>query len=449
MNKHEPPPERRTLLQRIFVPKSFLAEMVLLLAGAGSAQLIVVATAPLLSRLYTPANFAGLALLTSCVAIVSRVSSFKYETAIATGRNRPEMGTLAAIATWGVFGFTAAGIAIPLFFFPLLEIRLGTSAAIMFCCCLPVVILFDGLIQIVITWAVRWRQFTVVSANDLIRNGTSTAAQAGLGLLRVGGGGLMFGQAVGTTVAFLVLTRRGAISELYRLGTRSSWRRRRAVARRFADFPMFQMPKAVMNAGGRNLPAILIAGYYTAASTGFFFLAQRLTNLPAQLVSQSLGRVLMQRFANMRNVKRVSLLPLLLRSTALFVAISIPFVLAMTLEGPRLFGLFLGPDWVTAGRFATWTVLWSAGIICGTPAQMALTVQRKNRILLAIEAVFFLPRLLPFPVFAASGRIEAAIASCCVAGLLYNASTIIFAFYHSAREGRRIEASQRSAGLRL
>ena len=92
-----------------------------------------------------------------------------------------------------------------------------------------------------------------------------------------------------------------------------------------------------------------------------------------------------------------------------------------------LFGLFLGPDWVTAGRFATWTVLWSAGTICGTPAQMSLMVQRKNRVLLAIESTFFLPRLLPFPIFAASGRIEAAIACCCLAGVLNNATTILFA----------------------
>jgi O-antigen/teichoic acid export membrane protein len=422
----------RLLTKRMLNPKSFLADIALLLAGAGAAQALVILTAPLLSRIYSPEQFAGLALLTSCVGIISRFSSFKYETAIATARNKSQMGALAAIATWVLIGMTAASLLIPMLFFPMLQSKVGFYSALTFCIALPVVVFFDGMIQIVITWSVRWREFKTVSANDITRNGTSVAVQAIAGLAKVGGSGLMFGQAVGTMVALFALTFRGSFIRLFALARKSSWHRRQVVAHRFRDFPYFQMPKAVLNSLGRNLPSILLAFYYSAAATGLFYLALRLTALPAQLISQSIGRVLMQRYANLHNIQRKSLLPLLIRSTIGFALLAVPVVVLMELKGPEIFSFFLGKEWAQAGTFAGYTCLWSAGTICSTPSQMAMTVLRKNRVLLAIEASFVLPRLLPFPIFAASGDVELAIACCCIGAALNNLVMIIMGFYHTA-----------------
>jgi O-antigen/teichoic acid export membrane protein len=425
-------------LKRFFGRKSVAADVALLLAGAGGAQAVMVLSAPLLSRLYSPAEFAGLALLTSAVGIVSRFSSFKYESAIATGRNRPEMGTLAALATWVLMGFTIAAVIIPVLCFPLLEARLGMAGAITFCICLPITVFFDGMIQIVITWAVRWRELKAVSTNDLLRNGSSVLTQLLAGVAKVGVPGLMLGQTVGTVFGFWALTFRGTTAQLLRYARSSSWHRRRVVAQRFRDFPIYQMPKATLNALARNAPPLLISAYYSASATGLFYLAFRLTALPAQLIALSLGRILMQRFATLQNVKKQSLLPLLIRSTIGFTILGAPIVLVAALFGPQLFRFFLGARWESAGYMAAWTALWSATLVCGTPSQMSLLVQRKNKVLLAIEAAFILPRLVPFPFFAAKGDILSAVAYCCVASTIYNIAMIACGLYYARREGGKL-----------
>jgi O-antigen/teichoic acid export membrane protein len=402
----------------------FVRDIGMLLVGSSGAQLLTVLTAPLLARIYAPSDFAALALMVSTFQIISRFSSFKYETALATGKTKPEMGALAALATRALIVVTVLTALSSSIAFTFIESKVGFNGAIGFCIALPLVVLFDGMIQIVITWAVRWREFFTVSSNDLVRNGASVSTQAAAGLAGFSSAGLLFGQVMGTICAFAVLLGRGSTKELRELMGRATSVRRGVVARRFADFPMFQMPKAILNALGRNMPTLLVAIYFSATSTGLFFFAVRLTTIPAQLISGSLGRVLLQRFAQRWTKQRLTIAPLLLKSTAFFLLLAAPLVIVVFTYGEDLFVIFLGEKWRESGSLAAWTVVWSAATIVGTPAQMAMTVMRQNRIMLILEAVFLPLRLLPFVLLAPSGELDLAVAFCCVAAALFNLTMI-------------------------
>ena len=416
--------------------RRFILDAGVLLAGSVSAQLIVVLAAPALARIFTPVHFAALALLTSTFQIISRFSSVKFETAIATGRNRPEMAALALTATVTLVLVTCLCVIGSLLMLPLIGDKIGQAAALVFCIVLPLAVLIDGLIQIAVTWLVRWRKFAAVSSNEVIRNGSSVMTQGGLGLAGFLSTGLLVGHVVGSALALIILLRRRSVQELVRRMRRGSGRRMATVARRFRDFPLYQTPKALLNSANRNMPVILIAAYYSAASTGFFFFALRLTALPAQLTSQSLGRVLLQRFANHWLKHRQPLTGPLLKSTAIFLLPAVPFVAFMYLYGEDLFAVFLGEQWRVAGSMAAWTALWSAALIVATPAQMAMIVLRANRSALAIELIFLPLRLLPFPFFAATGDVMGAIAACSIAGCLFGVAVIATALTVAHRRGR-------------
>jgi len=416
--------------------RRFILDVGVLLVGSVSAQLIVVLAAPALARIFTPVQFASLALLTSTFQIVSRFSSMKFETAIATGRNRPEMAALALTATLTLLLVTCLCVVGSFLMLPLISGKIGHAPALVFCIVLPLAVLIDGLIQIAVTWLVRWREFAAVSSNEVIRNGSSVLTQGGLGLAGFLGTGLLVGHVVGSALAFATLMRRRSVQELLWRMRRGSGRRMATVARRFRDFPLYQTPKALLNAANRNMPVILIAAYYSAASTGFFFFALRLTALPAQLISQSLGRVLLQRFANHWLKHRQPLTRPLLKSTALFLLPALPLVAVMYLYGEDLFAFFLGERWRAAGSMAAWTALWSAALIIATPAQMAMIVLRANRAALTIELIFLPLRLLPFPFFAATGDVMAAIAACSIAGCLFDMAVIGTALTVAGRLGR-------------
>lgn len=409
----------------------FFRDMGLLVAGSGAAQIITVVSAPILVRLFSPSEFAALALMTASLQIISRLSSFKYETAIATGRNRREMGVLAALATGALGLVTLVSMISCAVFFSVIERRVGPISALAFCIALPVVVWLSGMIQIIITWSVRWKEFGTVATNDLIRNGSSTLTQVSAGLVGLNSAGLLFGQVVGTGFALGVLVFRRSARELYALARRSTLRQCKAVARRFADFPMFQMPKAIVFSMALNMPTILVAAYYSAALTGLFFFALRLTTLPAQLISTSLGRVLMQRYADLWNKKRQPLTRLLIQSTLFFLLPAIPFAAILYAFSVPIFVIVLGEAWRMSGEIAVWTGIWSAAMIVGTPAQMALTVMRQNRLMLVMEIIFLPARLIPFPWFAASGDLASAAQWCSFAALAYNATMIAAAWQKS------------------
>jgi O-antigen/teichoic acid export membrane protein len=414
-------------------PKSLAAEAGVLLAGTGGAQLVVMATTPILTRMFSPAEFAGLFFLVSINQFISRISSFKYETAISVGRNRPSRGALATIATWPVLAFSALALVISFAAYGPLTKKVGADQALCFALMLPLTVLLDNINQIITTWSVRERKFKVVSTNDIARAVGSVGPQLAAGVVRLGGSGLMIGQAIGSICALGVLLFRGGAGELLRHARRASLKRQWTVARRYYDFPFFQMPKAMLNAAGRALPGILILAYFTKEATGLFGQAFRLTLFPATLVNVSLGRVLLQRFAELQ-AKGKSIHPLLLKSTLMLTLVSMPLVLVVTLFGPTAFAFILGERWRAAGEYAIWTCMWSAAMILATPAQMALMLLRKNRSTLLLELAFTVPRVAPFPIFAASHRADLAVLWCSLGHLAFNLVLIPMAL-SAARQG--------------
>jgi len=88
------------LRRRAFSRDGFLRDIGKLVAGSGGAQIANLLGSLILARLFLPEDFIGVTLLVPTAMILSRISQFKYETAIATARNKSEMGALAAVANF-------------------------------------------------------------------------------------------------------------------------------------------------------------------------------------------------------------------------------------------------------------------------------------------------------------------------------------------------------------
>ncbi len=58
------------------------ARLTILVSGTAFGQVLVLAASPLLTRIYTPADFGVLAVLTGFLGVFGAVGSFRYELAI-------------------------------------------------------------------------------------------------------------------------------------------------------------------------------------------------------------------------------------------------------------------------------------------------------------------------------------------------------------------------------
>ena len=89
---------------------TFLGQAMTLATGAGLAQIITVLAAPILSRLFTPADFGLLGVFLSLMLPLTAIASLKYELAVVTARTGPQASNVFALSAF--IAITAALITV-------------------------------------------------------------------------------------------------------------------------------------------------------------------------------------------------------------------------------------------------------------------------------------------------------------------------------------------------
>ncbi len=74
-------------MERWIIKNNFAKRVSLLIGATAVAQLILILSMPLLTRLYTPEDFGLLAIYSSILAVISVVASLCYESAIPLPKN--------------------------------------------------------------------------------------------------------------------------------------------------------------------------------------------------------------------------------------------------------------------------------------------------------------------------------------------------------------------------
>lgn len=378
----------RALLQR-FKPQSASVRNVLKLAGgtAGS-QVIMVAAAPILTRLYGPASFGVLATFASILALLNVVSNLRYELAIVVPEDDDEAITLVwlcfvlvAIST----GLTALGVAL---LGNELVGWLKQPALKPLLWLLPVGVLLMGLYQPLSYWAIRRKQFGLLAQTKFrqsIYGVATTLAAAPLGTI-----GLLLGQIVSQSAGFLAILR-GSANLLLRTKVFPS--RLPTAFCKYRHFSIYDSPAGLVNAIGNQVPYLVLASSFGASQLGQLALVQRLFLLPAGLISGAVGQVILGQVAD--RYRDGSLNALIAKaSRKLFIyglALSLLscFVLAPIM--PFLFG----QEWEPAKQIIPLLVPLFLGQLVASPLSNAFTGSQKMRLGLVFQCMLMALRIIP------------------------------------------------------
>jgi hypothetical protein len=102
------------------------------------------------------------------------------------------------------------------------------------------------------------------------------------------------------------------------------------------DFVLFGTPQSVLNSVSNNIPTLLLASFFGAATSGLFWLAYRLLMLPTLVLTENLRSVLYQRLAELHH-KGGDLRPMLWRSSLQLFLLCLPIATVLVVFGPVLF----------------------------------------------------------------------------------------------------------------
>jgi len=361
-------------VQRAIPDVTFFRHAARLISGTVVAQMIVVLSTPIITRLYAPDDFGRLGLFLAFLSVAGVTASLKYEAAIVSADSDRDAGylllngtlisLLSAVLAGGVLyctirlnvlGFGRLPAAISLLMIPAL---MATS-------------LYASLRQ----WSVRLERFSGLSRALMSQSAGRTLTQIGLGLAAAGWYGLIVGEIFGRVIGIVRLVRRGwkswtdAVLPIRRADAMS-------VAWRYFHFPKFGLPSGLINALALALPVPLIILYYGAFAGGAFVVVQRILSLPLTMIGSGVSDAFQRRMVTHSEASR-DRPPKFLNQTAfrLLCLGVIPTVVIAT-AGPTLITWALGENWGVAGALGAAMAPWALAQLAVSPLSQVLAIYR-------------------------------------------------------------------------
>jgi O-antigen/teichoic acid export membrane protein len=318
--------------------------------GTALSQGMLVLASPLLTRLYSPADFGVLAVYLSLVSILVIVASLRYEFALPIPEDDGEAVHLLAVCLLLVATTTSlAAVALYLARDRVLA-WMGAPGLGPYLFLVPVSILGAGFYQVFNCWAIRKGGYGRIARTKVTQGLTTLGLQLAVGALAGGPVGLLVGDAAGRT---------NGTRTLAMLDWREDWRRLQAVTPagmwravvRYRRFPFISSSTAVMNTLNLRLPALLLAIHFGPAVAGGFVLAQRVFALPSSVIGESVAQVYFGEFARLNHQDADGLMSIFKGTVQRMVLLGVPLMVLTSLAGWLLFPIVFGPAWSRAGLF--------------------------------------------------------------------------------------------------
>lgn len=334
-----------------FVSSEFIKNSLTLSGGVAIAQVLPFLFYPVLGRIFTPAEFGLLAVITSIVSVLSVVGSGKYEGGILVAEDKNEAAHLAVLSVLVGFVFMAV-------IWPIVQLLFGDKLSIwmnepelsrwLYVC--PISAFSIIVFNVYNEWCVREKYFKALSVNKMVNSGATTLGKVFLGLVKIVSQGLVIGDMAGRIISAVGCAVRAMVKD----GTSFRKVRMRGIlnsAAKYKEFPLYNMPGRLLNTLGQSMPILMLTAFFSADKAGLFSMATMVFVLPVSVIGNTLGDVYRQRANEEYRATGQCLKSFdkLLKLTSLmgFGALLI-FVWIL----PWLMRVILGAEWYVAGQYA-------------------------------------------------------------------------------------------------
>lgn len=409
--------------------KDFVRSVGVLAGGTAFAQALSVLALPILTRLYTPADFSVLAVYTSALAMIAVVACLRLEIAVPMPERDEDAANILVLALTfsAVFSF-ATGIAI--YLFPDRVIALLRQPAFSpYMWLLPIGVWLASSYAAFQFWASRKKRFLIIAKTRMMQAVGGSGTQLILGWAGIAPLGLLLGHMFSSGAGLLGLGRQAQKDILPCVGAinRSNLRR---MLREYSRFPKYSTLDALANSVGIQLPVIIIAALAVGPDAGYLMLATRVMAAPMALIGGAVSQVYLSRAADelrsgTLDIFTADVLKGLIRT-------GFGPLLVVGIIAPTAFSIIFGKDWTRAGDLVAWMTPWFALQFLSSPISMVMHVTGRQRAMLLLTAsglcirlgsmylAFYAAKLYFAEAYAISGAVFYFICFCvfsCVAGI--------------------------------
>lgn len=357
--------------------------LLVLLSGAGLAQIITVAALPLLSRLYDPVSFGQLGAVMAVVSLATVVVHGRYHMAIPVSRDEDTARALLLASIFLSTVLSLPAVAVMLHLFGDLPEGMALWAFLLTAGALT---LFSALVDILTYWRSHRGRFGASARNGAARAALTASAQ--VLLAKVTTMGMLIGTVIGTLMAVALALRDLLRRDESPLAPRPL-NALLQVAREYRSYPLYGVPQGWLAAVSWNAMPLLLLRYGGTAVAGQYWVAYRVLIAPLSLFN---GAYRQSTLPLLRNRPQDQARSLVARHTKFILLLAVIPLAALAALGEQLFSLAMGARWDEAGQIAGWM---AAGILADlfkVPTVCLLQSQGRNRTILWWEAGILVAR---------------------------------------------------------
>jgi O-antigen/teichoic acid export membrane protein len=371
--------------------------------GNTLAQLIPIAIAPIIARLYTPEDFGVFALFVAIVTILSSVNTGRYELAIILGKKDEEAINLGALSFFVATLFSTLLLIFILFFNKQLLDLLNNQDIGFWLYFVPFVLLIIGFFKICNNLCLRKKLFADIAKATVYKTTSMSAVQLGFIFIKSGSTGLILGKIVSHVFANYQLAKK--IKQNYDLKKIRAIKMKR-LAKRFINFLKYSWPASLTNNITLSLISIFSSIFFNSTILGFYYLAHSLLSIPSVLIGSAISNVFFKEAFDEKQRKgnvivtfdkvflKLALISLVIFSPLIFIA-------------EDLFVIFFGEDWRIAGVYSKYLIpMFAVRFIVSSLLNVDTIMEKQNLnlyfnivLLFTTLSVIFFSRFLEFDNF--------------------------------------------------
>jgi len=361
----------------------------ILIGGTAFAQIISIASTPLLTRIFSPDDFGILGSILAISAIISVLGSMKYDMAIVLAEDNKEASHIQFLSIIILCLLTIALFLISLIIPSYLFKTIGLQFNIFW---LTPLFFFISLNSIFSSRLNREEMYKHLSLSQIIKRFIIVISQIIFGYVGFGPIGLIIGNILGVASSTIYLYIYN-ISFLNFKNEYINYKYFTKVANKYKQFPIYTVPQTILNTFVIQLPIIFLGIFYSAQVVGAYFLTVKIIQLPTNLLGQSVRRIFYKEATkNKDNIH--SLRRMYNKITfSLLAIIFIPTILLYMFSEPIFIYVF-GDDWLLSGKFAKYMILWFSAVFIMSPTRILFIVLNKQNILLILDTILGIMRLL-------------------------------------------------------
>jgi len=389
--------DRLTRLIRSRLPKGQFARGVALLAGGNAlGQVMMIVAAPILTRLYSPADFGMLALYMSTTGILQIMLSMRYELAITLSESIQEAMALLKLCLIIVLLFAVISLALVTLFGDALAALLGLPELSDYLWMLPISLLLIGSFNTFNYWCVREGEFALIGKARLKQVLASLIVQ--ISGSSFGPVALLAGQVANQAMGVRSLGSKPLRLPEFKSVNLADMRK---VVVRYRRFPLYSSWAGLFNSISQQLPTFVFVIMFGPAAAGFYSMTNRVLKAPANVFVGALIDVFLKSATTAHregNLKQLTLLTF--KNSALT---TLPPLLLLSIISPELFAIVFGESWSVAGEFARWMTILVFFSFTAAPLTRLFVIYEKQSSELVFQVVLMVSRALALIVGAKIG----------------------------------------------